>query len=460
MPKVPISILIVDDEPAFLETAKNLLELEGYFVATSKDGLTAINELQIVPYDLVLLDIEMPQISGIEVLKFIKDRFPELQVIMLTGVDDLSIAVNCMKMGAFHYVTKPYQPAELLSLIDRALERKRLLAHNIGFRNELAAKAMHALIIGQDKTLIELLSVASRVAPTDSSVLIQGSSGTGKELIANFIHANSLRKEHPFLALNCSSFPDALIESELFGHEKGAFTDAVTSKQGLMEVANGGTVFLDEIAEIPRVLQPKLLRFLQTGEYRRVGGNRIFRSDVRILSATNRDLHREVQEGRFREDLFYRLNVFTLKLPPLRERRNDIPQLIEHFITAKNKTTTPKRIDEKALEILLKYSWPGNIRELENVIERASILCEGNVILPEDLALPFGMPSMFEGKVELSNTVPRIGGTLKLDEIQKLHIAAVLDSVRWNKPLAAKILGISVKTLYSKIQAFQITQPE
>jgi DNA-binding NtrC family response regulator len=324
-------------------------------------------------------------------------------------------------------------------------------------RSELARHALSPYIVGRSKHFLDVLSLASRVAPTDTTVLIQGSSGTGKELVANFLHSNSARKDHPLMALNCASIPETLIESELFGHEKGAFTDATSTKQGLVEIANGGTLFLDEVAEVSMMMQPKLLRFLQTGEYRRVGANKNLKSDVRIISATNKDLRQEVAAGRFREDLFYRLNVITLQLPQLRERKEDIPLLVDHFLKTRLRTKEPKQIDDKALELLTKYDWPGNVRELENVIERAAILSQDNVIRVHDLALPVGTRAMFNSLTE-NTTGVRLGGAFSMDEIEKVHIDGVLKSVGWNKNIAAKILGISLKTLYTKIQQYSLTR--
>ena len=459
MTKISISILAVDDDESFLDTLKRQLELDGYFVNTASDGIAAISILQTVPFDLILLDVKMPKVDGLEVLKFAKDQCPETEVIMLTGVNEIKIAVECMRLGAYYYITKPYSSSELLPLIERALERKRLLVQNKAYRAELARCALSSHIVSQNRTFLQMLDLASRAAPTDSTVLIEGASGTGKELVANFLHTNSLRKDQPFMALNCSSIPETLIESELFGHEKGAFTDAKASKQGLVEVANGGTLFLDEVGEIPLTVQPKLLRFLESGEFRRVGGNKNLKSDVRLLSATSKDLRKEVAAGRCREDLLYRLNVITLELPSLGERKDDIPLLVEHFLKSHAGAKEPKKIDEKALEILMKYDWPGNVRELENVIERATVLCQDDVIGIDDLALPLRARSMLESAADASSARIRAGSAITLAEMQKAHVEGVLESVGWNKPLAAKILGISVKTLYAKIQAYDLTGP-
>jgi DNA-binding NtrC family response regulator len=458
MSKAPVSILAVDDEAALLIAVKGLLEQEGYFVQTAADGIAAINLIQSLPFDLVLLDVKMPRVDGIEVLRFIKDHYLDTQVIMLTGVSDVRMAVECMQLGAFHYVTKPYSGDELLAIIDRAMERKQLLIQNKALKSELERHGFTSQIVSNSKAFLDILNLASRVAPTDSTVLIQGASGTGKELIANFLHTNSLRKEQPFMALNCSSIPETLIESELFGHERGAFTDAVVTKQGLVEIANGGTLFLDEVAEISLMIQPKLLRFLQTGEYRRVGGNKNFKSDVRIISATNKDLRQEVGSGRFREDLLYRLNVITLNLPALRERKDDIPLLVDHFLKKRFPLREPKRMEDRALEVLMKYDWPGNVRELENVVERAAILSQDEQIRVDDLALPIGTRATFDSITSGDSGAVRIGTAARMVDIEKAHIAGVLKSVNWNKNVAAKILDISLKTLYTKIQQFDLTK--
>ncbi|MEK7748649.1 MAG: sigma-54 dependent transcriptional regulator, partial [Bacteroidota bacterium] len=281
-----ISVLIVDDEEPFLDLLQKVISQEGYAVETANDGVAAINKLQSKSYDLVLTDLKMPRVDGLEVLKFVKEHYFDTQVIMLTGVNDISIAVECMKSGAFHFVTKPYGVPELLAVVERALERKKLAIENKVLKAELSRHSIGGQIIGNSRSFLEVLNVASKVAPTDSTVLIQGASGTGKELVASFLHRNSIRKDQQFVALNCASMPETLIESELFGHEKGAFTDAIAMKQGLVEIASSGTLFLDEIGEISLMVQPKLLRFLQTGEFRRVGGNKTLKADVRVISAT------------------------------------------------------------------------------------------------------------------------------------------------------------------------------
>jgi DNA-binding NtrC family response regulator len=456
MKKDSISILVVDDEEAFVQVVQALLGPEGYKVETAGDGVEAINLLQQKTFDLVLLDIKLPRVDGVEVLRFIHDHSFSTEVIMLTGVHDIKIAVECMQLGAFNYVTKPYSADELLATIDRAVERKRLQLENKVLKTELARHTFTDNIIGESKPMLELLNIAAKVAPTDSSVLIQGASGTGKELIANFVHKNSTRKDKQFVALNCASIPENLIESELFGHEKGAFTDAHIMKQGIVEIADGGTLFLDEIGEISLTLQPKLLRFLQTGEYRRVGGNKNLRSDVRVISATNKKLTDEIVTGRFREDLMYRINVITLSVPDLKERREDIPILVDYFLKNHVRPRGLKMIEPKALELLIKYDWPGNVRELENVIERASILCKDNLIKVEDIALPIGRRPAISKEAAASTGGIQIGSAVSMHDLEQAHIAGVLKTVNWNKNTAAQILGISLKTLYTKIQQYNL----
>lgn len=460
MKKPSNSILVVDDEEAILQPLSRILELEGYYVNTAEDGRVAINMLQTLPFDIVLLDLIMPNVGGIDVLKYIKDQHLDTEVIMLTATIDVKTAVDCMKLGAYYYITKPYLVSDLLTLIGRALERKQLVIQNKGLRRQIALKAMPSSMVGMNKSFLEMMDLALRSAKADSAILIQGATGTGKELIAHFVHSNSLRKDNAFLAVNCASLPEPLLESELFGHEKGAFTDAKTAKQGLVEIADGGTLFLDEIAEMPLTIQPKLLRFLQTGEFRRVGGNKNLRSDVRLISATNRDLRQEAIERRFREDLLFRLNVITLQVPSLRDRQDDIPLLVDHFLKAHAGTQQPKKIDESALDTLKKYHWPGNVRELENVIERAVVFSQDSEIRLDDLALPLGSFSEYDSPPSSVASGIRAGSAVTLTDLTKAHIEGVLGSVGWDKEVAAKILGMRLNTLYEKIRRYHLQKPK
>jgi DNA-binding NtrC family response regulator len=446
--------LIVDDDEPYREGLKGILETEEFEVWTASDGGEAISALQSNQFDLILLDVEMPHVNGLVVLKHIKNSFYDCQVIMLTGMNDVQTAVECIKLGAYDYLLKPCTGEELLATVHRAIERKQLLLQNIALKTELARRAASSTIVTQNSVLLEILRTAIKVSPTDATVLIQGESGTGKELIAHYIHSNSLRNEQPFVVLNCASMQETLLESELFGHEKGAFTDAVKEKQGLVEIANGGTLFLDEIGEISLAIQPKLLRFVQSGEYRRVGGIRTLKSDVRILSATNKDLLVEVKENRFREDLLYRINVLTLELPPLRKRKEDIPFLKDNFFKKRFGEIIAWEVSEEAMAALKKYHWPGNVRELENVLERAAIVADENTIQVRDLALSLRGQLSRADPGESDEHKAVIGYPFALKEIEKAHIQGVLNSVGWDKKLASKILDMNIKTLYIKIQMY------
>jgi DNA-binding NtrC family response regulator len=365
---------------------------------------------------------------------------------MLTGVGDVKIAVECKIEGAYNYITKPFISDELLQVIERALERHILVRDNSIMRSELSRLSERSNLIGESEPFRRVLSIADRVALSDTSVLIQGPSGTGKELVANYIHKKSPRADRPLVTINCAAIPDTLLESELFGHEKGAFTDAGSQKQGLIELANQGTLFLDEVGDVSSIIQPKLLRFVQEGEFRRVGGNTTLRADVRIISATNKDLKEEVKQSRFREDLLYRLNVITLVIPPLRDRKSDIPLLIDNFFMRKFHMKAPKKVSPQAMEILINYHWPGNVRELENVLESAMILSQEETIQPLDIMLPHNIRTV----LNLSDTGQGLfGSNISIKEIEQLHISAVLKSMNGDKKSASKILGISPKnTLY------------
>ncbi|MDH4071217.1 MAG: sigma-54 dependent transcriptional regulator [Ignavibacteria bacterium] len=451
------NLLIVDDE----ESLRVLLESElvassEFAVDTAADGSQAINQIQAKVYDVVLLDIRMPRVSGIEVLKFLHEYSPTTQVIILTNYADVKTAIQTIKMGAYDFLAKPYDIDELFNTIHRALERRQLYIDNKLMKSELSRKAGTSEIIGQSPSLLKLIENASRFADSDSFVLIQGASGTGKELIANLIHRRSARGGRPFVAVNCASIPDALLESELFGHEKGAFTNAYSTKQGLVEVANGGTLFLDEVGDISPAIQPKLLRFLETGEFRRVGGTHLLTVDVRVVTATNKNLRQEAQEGRFREDLLFRLNVVTLQVPRLRERKDDIPVLAEYFLDRKAKTKVPKTLGPGVLEKLIAYDWPGNVRELEHAIEGAILLSTGDTIQESDLSMHMGRTDRpgDSGSAGSSsvNEIPQ--GTMSLEDLERIHIERVLKLFNYSRTKTADALGISKKTLYLKIKRY------
>jgi DNA-binding NtrC family response regulator len=441
------SILIADDEVSLTEMLKEeLQEIGEYEVDLAFDGAEAINLIQKKLYDVVLLDFKMPHVDGSEVLKFIQENSPSSQVIMLSQFADLKMAVESTKLGAYEVLQKPYDFEQLEQTIGRALERKKLTIDNTLMKSELTRKAGTFEIVGQSRALKQVLDYTHRVADSDSIVLIFGASGTGKELIAHYLHDHSPRKNRPFVPVNCSSIPDSLLESELFGHEKGAFTNAYTAKPGLVEVANGGTLFLDEVGDISPIIQPKLLRFLETGSFRRVGGTNELNANVRVISATNKRLQEEVREGNFREDLLYRLNVITIQVPVLKDRREDIPPLVEFFLQKKSKTRNPKRLTQEAMNALLMYDWPGNVRELEHVIERAIILSRGEVIETPDLHLTYEQ----QGAEPVS---------LSLKDLEKQQIEKVLKLFNGNRKQTSEALGISQKTLYLKIKDYEIDIP-
>jgi two-component system, NtrC family, response regulator AtoC len=435
-------ILIVDDEVALITLLKEeLQDAGGYEVDLAFDGAEAINLIQKSLYDVVLLDMKMPRVDGREVLKFIQDNSPSSHVIILSQYADIKMAVETTKLGAYEVLGKPYDIDQIEQTIQRAIERKKLSIDNKLLQTELSRKTGTPEIIGSSHAMIQVIENAKKVAQSDSIVLINGPSGTGKELIANLIHRSSPRADRPFVPVNCSSIPDTLLESELFGHEKGAFTNAYTAKPGLVEVANGGTLFLDEVGDISPIIQPKLLRFLETGDFRRVGGTNELRVDVRVISATNKNLQEESRAGRFREDLLYRLNVITIKIPPLKDHREDIPLLVEHFLKKKSKSKEPKRLSEDALKVLMLYDWHGNIRELEHVIEGSIILSPNQLIEAKDLSLA-------------DRQVEAMPASLTMNSLERQHIEKVLKLYEGNRKKTAEALGISEKGLYLKIKEY------
>jgi DNA-binding NtrC family response regulator len=448
------NLLIVDDEePLRVLLESELGESDEFDVDLAVDGGEAINKIQAKVYDVILLDIRMPRVSGTEVLKFVQEYSPTTQVIILTNYADVKTAIETIKLGAYDFLAKPYDIDELFNTIHRAIERKQLFIDNKLMKSELTRKGGTSEMVGKSPTFVKMVESATRFADSDSFVLIQGASGTGKELVANLIHRRSPRNNRPFVAVNCASIPDTLLESELFGHEKGAFTNAYTAKQGLVEVANGGTLFLDEVGDISVAIQPKLLRFLETGEFRRVGGTNLLTVDVRVVSATNKDLRAEVTAGRFREDLLYRLNVVTLRVPLLRERADDIPMLADFFLMRKAKSKTPKTLSPDALRVLMEHDWPGNVRELEHVLEGAVILSSGDVIQPSDLALSTHRTEQTPASVP-SAAEPPATHDRSLDDVERRHIERVLKENNYSRAKTADALGISKKTLYLKIKRY------
>jgi len=444
----PATLLVADDDPGLRESLERTLTREGYRVVLASDGRAALERLQGGGIDLVVTDLKMPGLTGLELLRAAKAIAPDLDVILLTAFGTVEEAVKAMKDGAYDFLTKPFRREQLLKLIDKALERRDLIEKNKALQRRLDDLLSQGAAIGASPAFRRLTTLIDQVADSSATVLIQGESGTGKELVARTIHQRSSRRDGPFIAVNCAALPETLLESELFGYEKGAFTGAAGRKEGRFELADGGTLFLDELADLSAVTQPKILRVLQSGEFERLGGTRTIRVDVRIVAATNQDLGQMVRDRRFREDLYYRLNVITVTVPPLRERREDIRLLAQHFVrvyAAKNNRRLDGLTDE-ALGRLEGYSWPGNVRELENVIERGVVLAKGAAVdvadLPEEIA---GATPLPEGVLSV-----RIGTPLA--EVEARLLEETLRVTKGNKTLTAKLLGIDPRTVSRKLE--------
>ncbi|HSE59709.1 MAG TPA: sigma-54 dependent transcriptional regulator [Nitrospiraceae bacterium] len=455
-------ILVVDDDQVARELLVEALQKEGYDVESFGSGQEAIERGQEIPVDLVLTDIRMGAVDGFHVLREFKRIRPGTPIVLLTAFGSLEGAIEAIKQGAYDYLAKPFRKEEVCLVVQRSLDHSRLLRENSRFREELRERAVLTGLVGSSPAMLEVYKLVARVAQGKSTVLLEGESGTGKELVARAIHGNSPRHEMPFVPVNCGALPDTLLESEMFGHEKGAFTGAVGVKHGLFETANGGTLFLDEIGELGQALQVKLLRVMQDQEIRRVGSTSSIKVDVRLIAATNRDLPTMVKEGRFREDLFYRLNVVRIKLPPLRERREDLAMLAHHFLQKYTGTADhPVRgFARETLALLDQYSWPGNVRELENAIERAVSLSHGPVVLPEDLPESLRRTAPAPASVQPAASVlekdDRSEFLLTLEEVERRHLLRVLKEMKGNKVKTAKILGIDRRTLYRMAERFGI----
>ncbi len=441
-------IFVVDDEESLREYLSILLAKSGYKVRTFSSGTELLDTLPGHSPDVILLDLKMPGMDGIQVLERVRSMDPQVPVIIMTAYGTIQSAIEAIQKGAFYYITKPFEISELKIQIQKALEYRQLKRENLQLKQELN---LNFQIVGQNPEFLKILETVRRVAKTDATVLILGESGTGKELIARALHQNSPRAAYPFVAINCAALPEELLESELFGYERGAFTGATTSKEGLFRAAHRGTLFLDEVGEISPRIQVKLLRALQEREIIPLGSTKPVKVDVRILASTNRDLEALMRKGQFREDLYYRLNVITLRIPPLRERKDDIPLLVDHFIRkySRKHKIPPKRVPKEVLQVLMAYSWPGNVRELENAIERALILSPGEEITLE--ALPPQILGL-RGEDEVSLPPP----TLTLEELERRYILKVLEEVGWDKARAAQILGINLSTVYRKLARFGI----
>ncbi len=450
-----MKILVIDDEKNIGEVIKLLFEKENYEVETAQTGREGIEKIKNDFFDVIISDIKLPDTSGMEILKMAKEIHPEIPIIMITAYASTSTAIEAMKLGAEDYITKPFDIEELRIIVRRAYEKKKLEIENKKLQKLIEEKYSFENIIGKSKQMREIFLLIDKIAPIDSTVLITGESGTGKDLIAKAIHFRSLRKEGPFVAINCASIPENLLESELFGYKRGAFTGAVTSKAGLFQEANKGTLFLDEIGELPQGLQAKLLRVIQDKKIRPLGGTQEREVDVRIIAATNHDLEKMVKDGNFREDLFYRLNVINIDIPPLRKRKEDIPILVNHFIEKMNKKLGKniKGASSELLEVFFIYDWPGNVRELENIVERLMILEEEEILTIKHL------PNKYKNTKEIKDVPPPsefedFDLNKYLDEIAKKTISLSLEKTKGNKKEAAKLLGISYRSFryyYNKL---------
>jgi len=439
-------ILIVDDDKAALDSLTQVFEKEGFETRAEQSGEAALDALRSEDFGVVLADLRMPGMDGMDLLKAIKAIRPDTEVVIMTAFGTIEKAVEAMREGAYDFVTKPLKRPLVVRSVTRAFEKFALRAENQALRAELEAVSGERTLIGTSPSMRRVLDTIAQVAPSSATVLLQGESGTGKELVARAIHRRSQRSRGPFIAINCAAIPVTLLESELFGHERGAFTGAFARREGRFKLADGGTLFLDEVAELDPLVQAKLLRVLQEGEFERLGGTQTIRTNVRVIASTNKPLAELARQGRFREDLFYRLNVITITLLPLRERTEDIPLLAQHFMGrfAERNRKNIRAISREAMELLLSHDWPGNVRELENTIEHAVVLCRGDTIRVEDL------PDLVarEGTAKQYLTIQL--GT-PLDEIEQQVLQQTLRLTRGNKRLAAQLLGIAVRTIYRKM---------
>jgi DNA-binding NtrC family response regulator len=445
-------ILVAEDDPTVGESIRLLLKKRGYSILLASNGKEGLHLFRQKPVDLVITDLVMPRMDGIELLEAVKNLKPEAEVIVISAQGTIEKAVQAMKLGAFEFIEKPINPRVISLVVERALEKQTLILQNRDLRSKLEDRFHFKNIVGKSAEMVKVFELIQHIAPYDSSVLIIGESGTGKELIANAIHYNSPRSSNPFIKVSCASLSEGIIESELFGHEKGAFTGAIASRKGRFELAHHGTLFLDEVEDIPPSTQIKLLRVLQEGEFERVGGNRTIEVNIRVLAASNRDLQEAVKRGTFREDLYYRLNVVNIKLPPLRERRDDIPFLVNFFLEKYKKKyhMKVKGISKRAMNLLTEYEWTGNVRELENTIESIMVINSPEVIdishLPQEVREFEGGPEVIAIKI----------GT-PLEEVEREILIRTLKATRGNKRKAAQLLGINVRTIHRKMEELRET---
>jgi DNA-binding NtrC family response regulator len=443
----PLQILVVDDDEDLLASITQHFQRAGAKVLQATSGEEALAKAT-ESLDVALVDLHLPGMDGLELLARLKEARPEVEVIFLTAHSSVETAVKAMRQGAYDYLTKPFRLADLEAHAQKACEKARLARRERQWVEHLNYESPRYRLIGSGPAMRKVVAMIEKVAATDATVLIRGESGTGKELVARAIHLNSTRANRPMVTVNCAALPETLLESELFGHEKGSFTGAVTAKRGLVEVAEGGTLFIDEIGEMAAGLQAKLLRVLEDGHYRRVGSTSDGHADVRIVAATNRRLEDEIKANRFREDLYYRLNVITIYLPPLRDHPEDIPELVQHLLATRQVGGILHRITPQAMSLLTRYRWPGNVRELANVLERAQILCEGSLITPDDLPEDLTAPSQHGGPAASAPGAAPESAPRTLEGVERAHLMEVLRECGGNKVRAARALGVSRRALY------------
>jgi DNA-binding NtrC family response regulator len=446
-------ILVVDDDSLIRKSLFETLSFEGYEVITASDGAEALVKMEQEPVNVAITDIKMPNMDGLQFLKEVKAKYPDTSVILVTGYGSIETAVDAMRMGAADYVTKPILDSEIKITIRKIFDRQKLVKENEDLRKQLTLRYQFHNLVGQDHKMQQIYDIIETIAESDVTILIRGESGTGKRLIAKAIHFNSLRKDKPFIEVSCGALPASLLESELFGHIRGAFTTAIRDRMGRFELANGGTILLDDIDCFTTDLQVKLLRVLQEREFERVGSTKTLKADVRIIAATNRDLEEAIRKKAFREDLYYRVNVVSIEIPPLRDRVKDIPILCEHFLSKSCESTGKRirKINEKAMELMMKYPWPGNVRELENAIERAVILAKTNEMMPEDLPEPL-MAMKETVKFQIRPGNGSLKEALKIPE--KQVILNALAQNNWNRKKVAQMLEINRTTLYNKMKEY------
>jgi len=455
-------ILVVDDEEIVIQSCQRILSHGDFQIDAARDGLEALSMVNEVGYDMLILDIKLPKMDGIEVLRRVKESQPDIDVIMITGLHEIETAVQAMKLGAFDYLPKPFDPEELELVVARAFERRRLLQENISLKSEVSAKYRFENIIGASPQMQNVYRLIARCAPTNSTVILRGASGTGKELVARAIHYNSLRKDRPFVTVDCTSLSENLLESELFGHVKGSFTGAVSNKKGLFETAEGGTLFLDEVGNISMATQAKLLRFIEEREFKAVGATQSQAVNVRLITATNKDLESMVADGSFRDDLYYRINIFPIEIPPLRERRDDIPALAFHFLKrfSNEMAFEAREFSAGAMNLLMNFDWPGNVRELENVVHRAVILANGDVIRQGHLV------NIVDKLPRLDLDVPRTNEDLKrikklarqksVENVEKHFVLGALRRNGWNVTRSATETGMQRSNFQALMKKYDI----